>query len=90
MHLNGEQLKEIESMASLFFSPTDIALNLEIEDSEEFCALFELREGSAYRAYQRGRLKTEAELRSAIRQAALNGSSPAQQQMISFMKDSAV
>ena len=88
MHLSGEQLKEIETMAALFFSHSDIACNLEIEETEDFCAMFELKEGEAYRAYQRGRLRTEAELRSAIRQAALNGSSPAQQMMISFLKDS--
>jgi len=75
-------------MAALFFGPSDIAINLELADAEEFCTMIELKAGEAYRAYCRGRLRTEAELRSAIRQAALNGSSPAQQLMIAFMKDS--
>ena len=88
MHLSGEQLKTIEEMAALFFSPREIATNLELEDPDGFCALIQIQEGEAYRAFLRGRLRTEAELRSAIRMAALNGSSPAQQMMIGFMKDS--
>jgi hypothetical protein len=90
MHLSGEQLKEVEMMASLFFSVEEIAVNLEIREVDELRAMFELREGEAYRAFQRGRLRTEAELRTAIRQAALNGSSPAQQMMISFLKSSEI
>jgi hypothetical protein len=88
MHLSEEQLKQVEMMAGLFFSLEEIAQNLEIREVEEFRALFELGEGEAYRAFRRGRLRTEAELRAAIRQAALNGSSPAQQMMISFLKSS--
>ncbi len=90
MHLSGEQLKSIEEMASLFFAPQEIAVNLEIGDVEKFCAMLGLREGDAWNAFQRGRLRTEAQLRSAIRQAALNGSSPAQQMMIEFLKSSAL
>ena len=71
-------------------SVEEIAVNLEIREVDELRAMFELREGEAYRAFQRGRLRTEAELRTAIRQAALNGSSPAQQMMISFLKSSEI
>jgi len=88
MLLSTEQLKAIEDMASLFFSPSDIADNLQIEDNEEFISMIEIRKGEAYLAYRKGRLKTETELREAIRIAALNGSSPAQNLMVQFYKDS--
>jgi len=90
MHFSEEQLKEIEQMAGLFFSPADIADNLQLnaEDSERFIALIEIKDPHVYLPFRRGRLKTEAELRESIKMAAMNGSSPAQGMMIQFYKDS--
>lgn len=90
MHFSEEQLKDIEKMAGLFFSPEDIADNLQLntEESELFIALIKIKDPQVYLPYRRGRLKTEAELRESIRMAAMNGSSPAQGMMIQFYKDS--
>jgi len=90
MYLQEEDFKSIEEMAELFFSPEDIADNLEMneEDKEQFCSKIELKTGKEYIAFRKGRLITEVELRKAIKMAALNGSSPAQNLMINFFKDS--
>ncbi len=77
-------------MAGLFFSPEDIADNLGLseEDSETFKAMIEIKSPPVYIPFRRGRLRTESELRQAIKMAAINGSSPAQGLMIQFYKDS--
>jgi hypothetical protein len=87
MFLTEEQLKSIEEMSALFFSCEAIADNLEIEYIE-FSMLIDLKQGPAYRAYRKGRLQTEIDLRAAIKMAAMNGSSPAQNLMVQFFKDS--
>jgi hypothetical protein len=90
MHFSEEQYKTIEEMAGLFFSPEDIADNLGLsgEDSETFQSMIELKSSDAYISYRRGRLRTEAEMRTAIKNAAMNGSSPAQNLMMTFYKES--
>lgn len=77
-------------MSSLFFSSIDIADNLEIceEEKEAFCACIETKTGEVYKYFRRGRFRTEVELRNAVKMAAMNGSSPAQNMMINFYKDS--
>ncbi|KAF0198390.1 MAG: hypothetical protein FD166_1443 [Bacteroidetes bacterium] len=80
MNLTEDQLKEIESMAALFFSPEEIAENIEV-DPEEFLLLIKSQTGEGYLRYMRGRLGSEVDLRRAIQQAALHGSTPAQQMM---------
>lgn len=80
MNLTEDQLKEIESMASLFFSPEEIAQNIEV-DPDEFLLLLKSQAGDAFTRYMRGRLSSEVDLRRAIQQAALHGSTPAQQMM---------
>lgn len=84
MNLNEEQLKELETMSGLFFKTEDIMINLglplyELEDFEHILK-FE-KEHPAYLAYHKGRLTFEVELRTATKQAALNGSNPAQTAM---------
>lgn len=90
MHLSEEQLKTVEDMAALFFSPEDIAANLELDqdDLENFEVFVEMKRGPVYIAFKKGRLRTEIQLRESIRMAAMNGSSPAQNLMITFFKDS--
>jgi len=87
MNLTAEQYKEIETMASLFFSAEQIAINIEV-DPDEFTELIETHQGDAYKAYFSGRITTETQLRQSILQSAINGSSPAQQLMIEFQKRS--
>jgi len=91
MNLNAEQLEMVEEMAGLFFSPEDIAINLEMNDSE--CEAFvagvtcKATGQAIVAAYLRGWLSGEVMLRKAIKQAALNGSSPSQQQLLNFQKE---
>ena len=91
MNLNAEQLEMVEEMAGLFFSPEDIAICLEFSELESN----EFVEGVTFKAtrqpivafYLRGWLSGEVTLRKAIKQAALNGSSPSQQQLLNFQKE---
>ena len=87
MHFSEEQLNEIQEMAALFFLPEQIAINIEV-DADDFTELITNKTGDAYKAYCTGRLTTEMELRTAIKNAALNGSTPAQTLLVAFYKDS--
>ncbi len=80
MNLTEEQLKGIENMASLFFSAADIAFNIEV-DVDDFTELIQTKQGEAYKAYFKGWMNSEKDLRKSILESALNGSSPAQQMM---------
>ncbi|MCY1720170.1 hypothetical protein OU798_07440 [Prolixibacteraceae bacterium Z1-6] len=87
MNLNEEQLEELSVMAGLFFEVEDIMINLDIplHQVEDFEHVLKYeKEDPVYLAYHRGRLKTEVELRTAIKQASLNGSNPAQNTMLEF------
>ena len=92
MNFSSEQLKEIEDMAGLFFGAGEIAINLELNEYET--ELFGFRidsRNSSYpevAAYLKGRLTADIVMRKAIKQSAQNGSSPSQQQMLTFLKDS--
>jgi hypothetical protein len=91
MNLNEDQLNEIEEMAGLFFSPQDVAANLELEDddTELFVAAVAERNTRNFQAgaYLRGWLSAEITLRKAIQQSALNGSSPSQQMMLNYQRE---
>ena len=91
MNFSEEQLNELEEMAGLFFSPEDIAINLQLkeEETDYFVTCIESRSqdpGSV--AYYRGRLSAEIILRRAVKQSALNGSSPSQLAMLNFHRES--
>lgn len=81
----------VHEMAGLFFAPEEVAVNLELneEQSEQFIGGVENRDSSdsVVAAYLRGWIEAEIVLRRAIKQSALNGSSPAQQQLINFQKE---
>ena len=74
--LDEQFLTDLETYASLMFSKQEIAVILEVDPSELIRVLDE--ENSAAIAFQRGRLKKEAEIRKGIFDLAQNGSSPAQ------------
>lgn len=92
MNLNEEQLSETEQMAGLFFAPEEVAVNLELseEETEVFVAAVATRntKNSLAGAYLRGWLSAEITLRKAIQQSALNGSSPSQQMMLNYQRES--
>lgn len=74
-------------MAGLFFTPEEIAINLEV-DPDDFANLIKAQSGDAYKYYMAGRFSSDVELRKAVQQAALNGSTPAQQTMIGWLNQS--
>lgn len=77
MEMTEEFINELENYASLMFNREEIAIILEVDPVELKTVLKDY--GSvASRAFQRGRLKREAEVRKGIFDLALNGSSPAQ------------
>ena len=94
MNLNEDQLNEIEQMAGLFFSPEDVAVNLEMDedDTELFIAAVATRntKNVLAGAYLRGWLSSEITLRKAIQQSALNGSSPSQQMLLNYQRESRI
>lgn len=84
----------IEEMAGLFFSPEMIAINLEMtdEEAEYFIAAVQCKnlKNLLVAAYFKGWLEAEISLRRAIKQSAMNGSSPSQQQMLNYQKEGKV
>lgn len=87
MDFTQEQLTEIQNMAGLFFTPEEIAINIEV-DPDDFSNLIKAQSGDAYKHYMAGRFSSDVELRKAVQQAALNGSTPAQQTMIGWLNQS--
>ena len=74
---NDSFITEVETYASLMFSKEEIAVILEV-DPAELAVLLQDQDNPVCRAFQRGRLKREAEVRKGIFDLAQNGSSPAQ------------
>ena len=76
-------LETVESMAELQFTPEEIAIiidkNVDVFEKEEF-----------EKAYFRGRLKAQADVRKSILQMAKQGSSPAQKEFQKLCEDSEV
>jgi len=77
MELNETLLSDLETYASLMFSKSEIAVIMEV-DPHDLSELIDDPNSPAGKAFQRGRLKREAELRKGIFDLAQNGSSPAQ------------
>lgn len=91
MNLTEEQLSEVEAMAGLFFTVEDICavLELDAETADYFDSCIKVKNNHPFvRAYIKGRLSSEVQLRTAVKQAALNGSNPAQNTMIEYFKKS--
>lgn len=88
MNLTGEQLSELQTMAGLFFSidKIRIALGIPYALQEVFsdCVRYEEKH-PAFIAYHTGRITAEIEIRNSIKNAALNGSNPAQNTLVEFL-----
>lgn len=85
MNLTQQQLDEIEKMAYRLIPPGMIAINIGVDETD---FLAELRTpGTDIRtAFYRGHLRQMVEVREAIIKSAINGSNPAQQELIKFFK----
>jgi len=92
MNLTTEHLNAIEELASLFFSPEDICINLELDDDDSEVLKFAIAEkqirnpGAA--SYFKGWFTAEIAMRKAIKQSAMNGSSPSQQIFLNYQRES--
>lgn len=62
MIFSEEQLTEIQNMAGLFFTPEEIAINIEV-DPDDFANLIKSQTGDAYKSYMAGRFSSDVELR---------------------------
>ena len=77
MEMDNAQLSDLETYASLMFTKNEIAVIMEM-DPHDLSDKIGDPQSPAGKAFQRGRLKREAELRKGIFDLAQNGSSPAQ------------
>lgn len=85
LNLTQEQREEIEKMAYRLIPPGLIAINIGADETD---FLAELRTpGTEIRtAFYRGHLRQTVELRESLIKSAVNGSNPAQQELIKFIK----
>ena len=65
-------IAEVENYASLMFTKEEIAVILEV-DPVQLHTVLEEKDNPVFRAFQRGRLKREAEIRKGIFDLAQNG-----------------
>ncbi len=83
--MNAEQLIEIGKFGSLAFSPEQLAIVMGIDIKEMMDALDD-KNSDIYKAYYKGVLTREAELRSVVFDQALSGSTPAQSVAIAYFE----
>ncbi len=79
--MNAETLAQIEDLATLQFSIEEVAVIVDATAAE-------LAEGEPMRAYLRGRLKAQAEVRRSIVSMAKQGSAPAHKQFLELAEES--
>lgn len=89
MNLTPEQIENIILMAGLFFTPMEIAVNIEVEQNAFLQEINETK-SEAYKAYTSGKIKGQFKLRTGIMTAAEHGSHPAQQLMLQILQESEV
>ena len=87
MTLTEEQLKELEALGALHFSPRECAIILKCA-IKEFIDEIEDISSELAMTYQRGKLRAEAEVRKTILTQARQGSMPAQKQMLARIEQS--
>lgn len=83
--LTTEQIRDLETYASLYLSLDDIAAIFECTKPELKAALSNA-DSPARRAYNKGRALTEVKLRESIVKNALRGSVPAQTTLLNWIK----
>lgn len=80
-------LNLLEELASYFYTPGEIALMLEIKESD-FLRQLDLHQSPIYLAFHKGRMNSEMELRKSIIKLAKAGSSPAQTMSLDMLNKS--
>ena len=76
--MKDEKLIEIEELGRFQFSVSDIAIIIDIEECDFTDKML--------RAKEKGRLMASSEVRKAILEQAVNGSTPAQKQMMDLIE----
>ncbi len=93
-HISEDELLQVETMAGLFFKPEEIAIacGWSAEITDEFVHVLEFHNSGhvLFQRYHKGRITAEIELRQSIKQAAANGSNPAQNTMLDFKLNSSL
>lgn len=84
MDLTDEELQQVEEFAGLCFSPEQIAIILE-RDEDNFLEEFKKKKSDLRKAYNKGSLMHEAQVRKSIFELAKSGSSSAQQDYIKLL-----
>jgi hypothetical protein len=87
--ITAEDLKEIERLAELFFTPKEIAIMLEVSTDDILSAIAD-ENSEVYRSFYSGRLQSEVELRRSVVKLAKSGSSPAQTMALDLLNKSKV
>ncbi len=85
MNLTREQREEIEKMAYRLIPPGLIAINIGVDETD-FTQELRTPGTEILAAFYRGHLRQMVEEREAIIKSAVNGSNPAQQELIKFFK----
>lgn len=84
---SNEQLQQVTELASVFFTPKEIAVIMEL-DEDIFLEDVQMESHQLSKAYLGGKLKSEFEVRKSIVQLAKSGSSPAQAMSMDMIKQS--
>ena len=86
--LTEEEVQQITDLSSLFFTPREIAIMMQL-DPAAFVMAVSNESTKEYIAFYSGRLQSEVDLRRSIIKLAKSGSSPAQTMSMDMMKHSA-
>lgn len=86
MKLSKDQLSELENLAACFFTPGEIAIVLDVPLTGLEDELLD-EDSPAYKAYQRGKLRSKLELHKTILTQAKQGSGPAQSLAMRLLND---
>lgn len=84
--MTKEELQAVEDYAGQFFTPAEVALILNVPESEAMAMIYDSA-SEFMRHYNRGVLLTKAIIRKGIIEMAKNGSGSAQVTAIQMMKD---
>jgi len=85
--ITDEEKQEVENLAALFFTPSEIGIMLELNADDVRGAMYD-EQSAFYRAFYTGRLQSEADLRKSIMKLAKSGSSPAQTMSLDLLNKS--
>jgi len=84
--LTEVELKSLEEFSALMFTVEEIALILEL-DYQELSDAVRDHDSELFKAFKKGRLEREAQVRTSIFTLAANGSSPAQLSAIKLIEN---